>query len=348
MQFRELTDRYQLEKILRSTRFGTVLKATDTQTGRSVAVKQVTVTNPARLVAGAPEFETLAAALAGLGHSALPAVLDSGFTTDGAAFLALELLDGRTLDAFTDMSPGQLLAWIGQALDGLEALASRGLAHLNVSPDNLFVAATPAGEQVKLLGLGTAVFRPRGAEAATAGGDNARFRAPEVAAGGDADVRADLYSLALTTCNALGATAGFGDAPVVQLPLAVSFELENDEALRRALERSLRQGPEQRPSIREVREALRLAIGAPAPAPRPALVPPATPAAPPTASIPPFPAPAAPASAAPEAPPPFMTSGTMEPLPPPVAMAAIAAQASSALPPVVIPDAWSPAGAAQP
>src|SRR3954451_4598771 len=363
MQFRELTDRYQLEKILRSTRFGTVLKATDTQTGRSVAVKQVTVTNPARLVAGAPEFETLAAALAGLGHPALPAVLDSGFTTDGAAFLTLELLDGRTLDAFSDMSPGQLLAWIGQALDGLEALASRGLAHLNVSPDNLFVAATPAGVQVKLLGLGTAVFRPRGAEAATAGGDNACFRAPEVAAGGEADARADLYSLALTACNALGATVGFGDAPVVQLPLAVSFELENDEALRQALERSLRQRPEQRPSIREVREALRLAIGAPAPAPRPELVPPAKPVAPPTApptaNITPFPAPA-PAGAVPEAPPPFMTTGTIEPPPPPVAMPAIApaapptigpaiaAQAPSALAPVVIPDAWSPTGAAQP
>ncbi|HEY4565552.1 MAG TPA: protein kinase, partial [Thermoanaerobaculia bacterium] len=352
MQFRELTDRYQLEKILRSTRFGTVLKATDTQTGRSVAVKQITVTNPARLVAEAPEFERLAAALAGLEHPALPAVSDSGLATDGAAFLALELLDGRTLDAFSDMSPGQLLAWIGQALDGLEALASKGLAHLNVSPDNLFVAATAAGEQVKLLGLGTAVFRPRGAEAATAGGDNARFRAPEVAAGGDADVRADLYSLALTTCNALGATVGFGDAPVVQLPLAVSFELENDEALRQALERSLRQGPEQRPSIREVREALRLAIGAPAPAPRPELVPPAKPVAPPTApptaNITPFPAPGAPASAAPEAPPPFLTSGTMEPLPPPVAMPSLAAQEPSALPPLVIPDAWPPSGAAQP
>ncbi|PYQ56025.1 MAG: hypothetical protein DMF53_26850 [Acidobacteria bacterium] len=355
MQFRELTDRYQLEKILRSTRFGTVLKATDTKSGRSVAVKQVTVTNPARLVAGAPEFEKLAAALAGLGHPAFPAVLDSGFTTDGAAFLGLELLDGRTLDAFTDMPPAQLLAWIGQALDGLEALASRGLAHLNVSPDNLFVAATPTGEQVKLLGLGTAVFRPRGAEAAAAGGDNARFRAPEVAAGGEADSRADLYSLALTTCTALGATVGFGDAPVVQLPLAVSFELENDEALRQALERSLRQGPEQRPSIREVREALRLAIGAPAPAP-----------AAPTTNVTrfPVPPPAAPVSAAPEPPPPpFLTSGTMEPLPPPVAMPAIvpaapptivpfgpaiAAQAPSALPPVVIPDAWAPSGAAQP
>src|SRR5262249_1455996 len=106
MQFRELTDRYQLEKILRSTRFGTVLKATDIKTGRSVAVKQITVPSPPRLVAAAPEFETLAAAVAGLGHPALPTVLDAGFTTDGAAFLAMELLDGRTLDAFSDMSPG--------------------------------------------------------------------------------------------------------------------------------------------------------------------------------------------------------------------------------------------------
>jgi serine/threonine protein kinase len=354
MQFRELTDRYQLEKILKSTRFGTVLRAADAKSGRTVAVKQITVTSPPRLVAAAPEFEKLAAALAGLGHPALPAVLDSGITTDGAAFLTMDLLDGRTLDAFSGMPPAQILTWIGQALDGLEALASRGHAHLNVSPDNLFVAATPAGEQVKLLGLVTAVFRPRGAEAATAGGDNARFRAPEVAAGGEADARADLYSLALTACNALGATVGFGDAPVVQLPLAVSFELENDEALRQALERSLRQRPEQRPSIRDFREALRLAIGAPAPAPQPAFAPPAKPAAAAvasaTASVTPFPVPAAPE------PPPFLPPATMEPLPPPVSMPAIApaagpsiaAQAPPALPPLVIPDAWTPSGAAQP
>ncbi|MFL6263741.1 MAG: serine/threonine protein kinase [Thermoanaerobaculia bacterium] len=333
MQFRELTDRYQLEKILKSTRFGTVLRASDARSGHTVAVKQITVTSPARLVSEAPAFERLAAALVELGHPALPAVFDSGFTTDGAAFLGLDLLDGRALDAFSGMSPAQSLAWIGQALDGIEALASKGYAHLNVSPDNLFVAATPAGEQVKLLGLGSAVFRPRGAEAATAGGDNARFRAPEVVAGGEADSRADLYSLALTACHALGATVGFGDAPVVQLPLAVSFELENDEALRQALERSLRQRPEQRPSIRDFREALRLAIGAPAaPAPQPAFVPPA--------NVTPFPVPTAPE------PPPFLVA--MDPLPSPVAMPAIVAQAFSPLPPVVIPDAWAPSGTAQP
>jgi eukaryotic-like serine/threonine-protein kinase len=347
MQFRELTDRYQLEKILRSTRFGTILKASDVRSGRMVAVKQITVPSPPRLAAEAPAFERLAEALAGAKHPALPAVLDWGFTTDGAAFLALELLDGRTFDAFADMPPEQLLAWILQALDGLEALASLGHAHLNVSPDNLFVAATSAGEQVKLLGLGTAVFRPRGAEAAAAGGDNARFRAPEVVAGGEADSRADLYSLALVVCQALGATVVSGDAPSVQLPLAVSFALENDEALRQALERSLRQGPEQRPSFQELREGLRLALGAPAPAPQPA---PRPVAAPSRANVAPFPVLVSP----PPEPPPFLAGGTLEPLPPPIALPAIAsagpsvaAQAPSALPPLVIPDAWVPSGAAQ-
>ena len=86
MQFRELTDRYQLEKILKSNRFGTVLRASDTRSGRTVAVKQITVTSPARLVAEAPAFERLAAALAELEHPALPVVFDSGFTADGAAW----------------------------------------------------------------------------------------------------------------------------------------------------------------------------------------------------------------------------------------------------------------------
>ena len=267
MQFRELTDRYQLQKILKSTRFGTVLRATDVSSGRTVAVKLVTVEPSPGLAAGAPAFEKLAAALAELAHPNLPRVLDFGFTADGSAFLALELLEGKTLDALAGAPPGRLLSLVGQALTGLEALAGHGLAHHNVSPDNLLVVPTPGGERVVLLGLGTAVFRPPGSAAAMA--ENARFLAPELAAGGPADWRADLYALALTACHALGATVSFGEPPVVQLPLAVSFELESDEALRRALERSLRRQPSERPDFRELREALRLAIGEAAAAPPP-------------------------------------------------------------------------------
>jgi hypothetical protein len=282
MEFRELTESYQLQKILKSHRFGTVLRGIDNPSGRTVAVKLITVGPSPGLDAAGPVFEKLATVLAGLGAPNVPAVLDSGFTTDGSAFLVFELMEGKGLDAMSGTPPARVLSLIGQALDGLEALASRGLAHHNVSPDNLFIVSSPdgsgpGGEQVVLLGLGTAVFRPRGPEAAAGlGAENARFRAPELAAGAPADWRADLFSLALTACHALGATVGFGDSPVVQLPLAVSFELESDDALRKVLERCLRQSPGERPTPREFREALRQALGGaevapPAPDPGPVL-----------------------------------------------------------------------------
>ncbi|HEX6898951.1 MAG TPA: protein kinase [Thermoanaerobaculia bacterium] len=313
MQFRELTDRYQLQKILKSTRFGTILRATDNRTGATVAVKLITVppqpgVQPgAALMAAAPAFQKLAVTLAGLQHPNLPVVLDFGFTTDGSAFLVQEPLEGRTLDTLTGASPNQMLSLVAQALDGLETLASRGLTHHNVSPDNVLVL--PNG-QVKLTGLGAAIFRPRGPEAA--GTENARYRAPELNEAGPADWRADIYSLALVACAAIGATVGFGDPPVVQLPLAVSFELENDEALRQALERSLRRNPGERPTPPQFREALRLALGGAATAPPPGQEPAApaplqaaplpppmlTPPDPAPSNVTPFPAPALPKPAA--------------------------------------------------
>src|SRR4028119_747632 len=55
-RFRELTDRYALEKILKSTRAATVLKARDGRTGQAVAVKLVTLASPAALAQQTPEM----------------------------------------------------------------------------------------------------------------------------------------------------------------------------------------------------------------------------------------------------------------------------------------------------
>ena len=41
MQFRELTERYQLQKIVKSSRFGTIFRASDGKTGGTVAIKLV-------------------------------------------------------------------------------------------------------------------------------------------------------------------------------------------------------------------------------------------------------------------------------------------------------------------
>lgn len=361
MQFRELTDRYQLQKILRSTRFGTVLRGTDLQSGQTVAAKMITVGPSPGLAAAAPDFEKLAALLTGLRHPNLPVVLDSGFSPDGSAFFVFELLEGRSLDLLSGLPPARVLKIIGQALSGVEVLAAKGGAHLNLSPDNLFIAATPAGEQVKLLGLGTAIFRPRGAAAVTGiAAENARFLAPEMTAGAAgvmgalADWRADLYSLALTACSALGATVGLGNSPVVQMPLSVSFELESDEALRQVLERCLRQQPAERATPREFREALLQALGGPAglhaPA-RPATLvspPPAAPIAPSPSIVTSFQTPPPMPPVAPALPFPTATAAAMDLSPLQAAPPLLSLTPSPSLPAADLPGSVLPAGALPP
>ncbi|MEA2599660.1 MAG: eukaryotic-like serine/threonine-protein kinase [Acidobacteriota bacterium] len=333
MQLRELTDRYQLQKIVKSTRFGTVLRATDNRSGQTVAAKLITIGPSPGLAAGAPDFEKLAGILGSLRHPNLPTVLDSGFTPDGSAFLVLELLEGKGLDGISGLPPARVLKIAGQVLSGLEVLAGRGVAHHNLSPDNVFLATSPAGDQVKLLGLGTAIFRPRSSAIGGAvAPESARFLAPELLAGEPADWRADLYSLALTTCHALGATVGLGDAPVVQMPLAVSFELESDDALRQVLERCLLRRPAERATPREFREALLLALGNQAPAPQM----PDLGTAAPVAALP------SPATAAPLPPPAPMPA--MPVIAPPVPFPAIAMAAAQ--PSLVSEPSPVPAGAA--
>jgi serine/threonine-protein kinase len=267
-QFRELTDRYTLEKILRSTRAGTVLRAIDNRTGQAVAVKLITVTSPPLLVQKAPELETLGAALTELREPGLPAVTDFGFTTDGSAFLVMDLLDGKTLDTLAG-PPQRLLGLLAQALGALEALARRGIAHRNLRPDNLLVLGAPPEERVQLLGLGSAIFR------------TPEPGSPPQAPG---DWRADLESFARTTCQVLGIAVTSDEPPSAQMPFALSLELENSEALRRILERCLRRDPAERPSHAEIRDAFRLALGELPAAPR--LVIPSAPA-PVTAAAPP-------------------------------------------------------------
>ncbi|HVT59914.1 MAG TPA: hypothetical protein VHR45_16130 [Thermoanaerobaculia bacterium] len=259
-QSRELTDRYRLDKILGSSRSGSVLQATDLCSGQPVAIKLIALASARSSTSARERFERLGAFLSGppaARPASLPAALDYGFIPDGSAFLVLELLDGVGFETLTGGPPEHILPLLAQAISGLEALAGQELAHHNLSPENVLVA----GGRAKLLGLGTGCFRPAGDAA------SARFRAPELAGPAalalTADWRADGYSLAMTTCQALGATVVLGEAsgPFVQMPLSLSFELANDEALRQILERSLRQLPAQRPSLPEIRTAFGLALG---------------------------------------------------------------------------------------
>ncbi|HEX9668614.1 MAG TPA: hypothetical protein VGC93_03940, partial [Thermoanaerobaculia bacterium] len=159
MEGRELTDRYRLEKILKSTPATTVMAAVEAASGRPVVIKLVHPRSAAGLDVARSRFAHWAATVRALSHPAFPAILEAGFDAEGSAFLVVERLSGRGFET-TPPSPSRAAALLAGVGEALALLAKRGLAHGNLAADNLWLAPAPqGGEEVKLLGLGTAPFR---------------------------------------------------------------------------------------------------------------------------------------------------------------------------------------------
>ncbi|MEM1032100.1 MAG: protein kinase [Myxococcota bacterium] len=133
-----------------------------------------------------------------VGHSGLVEVLDVDETDDGTPFLVMELLQGQTLAEVGARDPlpvDRLLTYVDETLDVLVACHDQGVVHRDIKPGNLFV--TTEGH-IKVLDLGGARVR-EGMTTLTEGHlATVAFMAPEQAAGGDVDARADLFGLGAT------------------------------------------------------------------------------------------------------------------------------------------------------
>lgn len=237
---RRITERYRLEKRVSSKDSGSVFRAVDTLSGATVAVKLI---NTGDSEEHRESFAAHLAALREVHHPALPRILDFGLTTAGSAFLVTEYVPGDDLVDLVDAPPGRVLTFLLQLVDGLEALAARGLTVGNLSIENLRITTGPDGEQVKILGLGGAASLGKDA------GD-----------GGAHGSRADLRAFAHLAIQALGLPQDSGDETIV-LPLEVAGALMEPERLRELLSAALHGDPGQRfPDWQEVRRALRTAL----------------------------------------------------------------------------------------
>jgi serine/threonine protein kinase len=279
-QPREITESFQLQRVLKSSRSAIVFQAKEPAKGKVVAIKLIPPGSPAELAVCQARFLTAMGALTSLRPAAFPQLIDHGFTPDGSAFMVMEFITGAPFDTLTGSPPTRTLGLLIQAVESLEKLADKGVAHGNLSPDNLIVIGKGEDERIKILGFGTSAFQVgalAGAGLSLAEGP-AEFAAPErlepATAAGEPDWRSDVYSLALTTCAILGAEVGPPDAttPSVGLPHQVHQRLQDPVVLRAILEQSLRRNPAARPgSLDEFRQALQLALfgvtsrGAPAP-----------------------------------------------------------------------------------
>jgi serine/threonine protein kinase len=126
---------YAVERLLGAGGMGEVYRGVDTRLGRSVALKVISQ----RLVgdeASRRRFEAEARAASALNHPAIVTIYDIG-ESDGTSWIAMELVEGRTLrDAIADGPMAIRKAWsiARQCAEGLAAAHARGIVHRDLKP----------------------------------------------------------------------------------------------------------------------------------------------------------------------------------------------------------------------
>ncbi len=222
---RVLGGRYVVGRIIGRGAFGVVYQATDRGSGREVAVKVLSAVDPAQ----EDRFQHEVAALKALRHPHIVEVLDVGRgDAPGQVFLAMELLQGKTLFALYKegpLAPRRAARLAAQLLSALERAHSLGIIHRDLKPGNLFVVNAGAeGEVLKVLdfGLARAIDAPSLTKTGEILGTPA-YMAPEQARGRRVDARTDLYGAGGCLYAALAGRAPIdGESPVRQLVRAMS------------------------------------------------------------------------------------------------------------------------------
>lgn len=214
--------RYRLKREIARGGMGAIFQAEHVHLGRSVAVKL--------LHSGYQYREDMrlrllreARALAVARHPNLVEVYDAGVCPGSGPYVAMEMLDGRTLDgilAARGRLPIEEVAHIGRQLcDALAFAHARGVVHRDVKPSNIFIARTELGDEiVKLVDFGIALLDAERLSDTdskiTKGGEllgTFDYMAPEqLLAKEIIDYRCDIYSIGVTLYECLTAEVPYG------------------------------------------------------------------------------------------------------------------------------------------
>ena len=199
-----LDGRYRLGVSIGAGGFGSVFRATHLPLGREVAVKVFRPSPGNDTPVGLARFRAEGATACRVDHPNVVAVLDSGISDNGIAYLVMELLVGHTLAVELAqkgaLSAARTLEIAVPLCDALAEAASKNVLHRDIKPSNVFLHVSRGVEVVKVVDFGIAKLVgevPLPSEHTLTGSivGSPAYMSPERLLGGEYDERADIYSV---------------------------------------------------------------------------------------------------------------------------------------------------------
>ena len=254
-------DRYRVDEKLGVGGMGAVYRGEHVLMRKAVAIKVLhrEMTAMSEVV---KRFENEAFAAGRIDHPNVAIATDFGKLADGAFYLVLEYVAGRSLtDVIAKEAPLAVdrTLFIGRQVAGaLGAAHSAGIVHRDLKPDNIMLIERGGTKDfVKVLDFGIAKVESsegnkKNLTKLGAVFGTPAYMAPEQAAGQKVDHRADIYSLGLVMYEMLAGKPAFQSAEIIGLltkqltepppPLPEHI----DEAVRALVMKMLEKDPEKR------------------------------------------------------------------------------------------------------
>lgn len=208
--------KFEIVALISSGATSTVYRARHRLLGMDVALKLLNFSLLGREDCLA-RFQKEARVSSQLIHANLAKLIAYGTLDDGRPFLAIELIEGRTLCellmAEETLKPERAIGFFMQICDGLEALHRNGIIHRDLKPGNIMVSSDGAIERVKIIDLGLIKELQSSDPKITKTGQilgSTAYMSPEQCLSKKIDERSDIYSFGCLMYECLAGTPPFG------------------------------------------------------------------------------------------------------------------------------------------
>jgi serine/threonine protein kinase/tetratricopeptide (TPR) repeat protein len=220
-----LNDRFVLKEAVASGAMGTVYHGWDLERGEAVAIKLLHAKSPndERRFVHEAEF------LAQLSHASIVKYVTHGKSRVGERFIAMEWLEGETLESRLlrrRLTPRDSVAMALQVLGGLRAAHALGVVHRDIKPGNLFLLGG-APERAKIMDFGIA-FRLSDRQRLTNPGTvvgTPLYMSPEQASGDSAgEPKSDIFAAGCVLYECLIGQAPFSGVHAMAILAKILLE----------------------------------------------------------------------------------------------------------------------------